>query len=98
MKRVLATFILSIVISFANAGNGSIYPNPASTEFTVKVAEGKKIKSVSVYNYLGVKVATVEYTYGIEVVANISSLKTGKYFVNLDYWDGTREVLQLVKK
>lgn len=98
MKRVFATFILSCLISFASAGNATIYPNPVANEFTLSIEEGKKLKQVDVYNYLGVKVTSVEYTFGTDVVANVSSLKSGKYFVNLNYWDGSREVLQMVKK
>lgn len=98
MKRVFATIILCSLISFANAGNTTIYPNPVANEFTLSVDNGKKLKEVAVYNYLGVKVTTVEYTFGSKVVANVSTLKSGKYFVNLNYWDGSREVLQMVKK
>tara|TARA_B110000211_G_C13999009_1_gene517561 strand:+ start:99 stop:395 length:297 start_codon:yes stop_codon:yes gene_type:complete len=98
MKRLIFTFILLGAISFAKASNTTLYPNPATTEFTVKVDKHKKIKTLNVYNYLGVKITSIEYTYGVELMANISNLKTGKYLVSINYWDGSREVLPMIKK
>jgi hypothetical protein len=98
MKRLILTFILLGAISFSNASNTTLFPNPATTKFTVKVDKDKKLKALDVYNYLGVKITSVEYTYGVELIANISSLKTGKYLVSINYWDGSREVLPMIKK
>ena len=98
MKRLIFTFIVLFAITLAKASNTSLYPNPATTEFKVKVDNNKKIKTLDVYNYLGVKITSVEYTYGVELTANISTLKTGKYLVSINYMDGTREVLPMIKK
>lgn len=98
MKRLIFTFILFGTITFSKATNSTLFPNPATTEFTVKAAAGKKVKTLEVYNYLGVKIESVEYFYGIELVANITTLKTGKYLVSISYWDGSRDVLPLIKK
>ena len=97
MKRVILTFIVCGLFFFAEAGNSTLYPNPANTEFTIQAKPGKALKDVSVYNYLGVKVATTfDHTFGNSITANISAIKQGKYFVNVLYTDGTRAVLQLV--
>ena len=98
MKRLIFTFIVLFSINIAKASNTSLYPNPATTEFKVKVANGKKIKALNVYNYLGVKITSIEYTYGLELTADVSTLKTGKYLVSINYWDGSREVLPMIKK
>ena len=98
MKRLIFTFIVIFSINIAKASNTSLYPNPATTEFKVKVANGKKIKALNVYNYLGVKITSIEYTYGLELTADVSTLKTGKYLVSINYWDGSREVLPMIKK
>ena len=98
MKRLIFTFIVFFAINTAKASNTSLYPNPATTEFKVKVDNGKKIKTLNVYNYLGVKITSIEYTYGIELTVDISTLKTGKYLVSINYWDGSREVLPMIKK
>lgn len=98
MKRVILIFIMMFYFSVSNAGNATVFPNPSSSEVTIKFKEHKAVNNVSIYNYLGVKVSDVEFTFGMETVANVSDLKVGKYFVNIDYADGTREVLQMIKK
>ena len=98
MKRLIFTFIVLFSINIVKASNTFLYPNPATTEFKVKVANGKKIKALNVYNYLGVKITSIEYTYGLELTADVSTLKTGKYLVSINYWDGSREVLPMIKK
>jgi len=98
MKRLIFTFIVLFSINIAKASNTSLYPNPASTEFKVKVDKGKKIKTLDVYNYLGVKITGIIYTYGLELTADVSTLKTGKYLVSINYLDGSREVLPMIKK
>ena len=98
MKRLIFTFIVLLTINVAKASNTSLYPNPATTEFKVKVDNGKNIKVINIYNYLGVKITGIKYTYGVQLTADVSNLKTGKYLVSINYWDGSREVLPMVKK
>ncbi len=98
MKRLIFTLIVFFAINIAKASNTSLYPNPAKTEFKVKVDKGKKIKTLDVYNYLGVRITSIEYTYGADLIADVSTLKTGKYLVSINYWDGSREVLPMIKK
>jgi|TARA_B100000795_G_C22800787_1_gene441815 hypothetical protein len=98
MKRVIFIFILFITISFSKATNSTLFPNPATTEFTVKVDSGKEVKTLDVYNYLGLKIENIEYFHGLELVANITKLKRGRYLVSINYWDGSRDVLTLIKK
>lgn len=98
MKRLIFTFILLATINLSKANTSTIFPNPANSIFTVKVDSSKKLKTIDLYNYLGVKIESVEYTFGNQLTANVSALKTGKYLVSLVYWDGSREVLSLVKK
>lgn len=98
MKRLIFTLIVFFAINIAKASNTSLYPNPATTEFKVKVDKGKRIKTLNVYNYLGVRITSIEYTYGADLTADVSTLKTGKYLVSINYWDGSREVLPMIKK
>ena len=98
MKRLIFTLIVFFAINIAKASNTSLYPNPATTEFKVKVDKGKRIKTLNVYNYLGVRITSIKYTYSGDLTADVSTLKTGKYLVSINYWDGSREVLPMIKK
>ena len=54
----------------------SLYPNPASTEISIK--SKSEVDSVVIYNITGQKVLEFNTTKNL----NISSLKTGMYFIN----------------
>ena len=81
-----------------------IYPNPASTSFTLSLSldKGQNI-SVDIYNILGVKVAAeqLNLSAGNHILIKNFDLQSGQYFVNIKDAKGltiTTKKLLVVKK
>ncbi|SFZ95036.1 Por secretion system C-terminal sorting domain-containing protein [Flaviramulus basaltis] len=69
----------------------SMYPNPAHTE--ISIASKNKIESVAIYNVTGQKVLSSNKAENL----NISSLKSGMYFINA-ITDGISATSKFIKK
>ena len=72
----------------------AIRPNPTNSEITIT---GKDLKSATVYNALGQRVAVAE-TNGDRLLVDLSSQPTGIYFVNVTDQNGKRCVKKVVKQ
>ena len=68
-----------------------IYPNPASTNFTLSLSldNGQDI-AVDIYNVLGVKVSSeqLNLSAGNHIIVKNFDLKSGQYFVNISNMNG----------
>ena len=75
----------------------SIYPNPASSTFTIKFDNPTKVSSVSIYSIIGNEVVNKKMDGTVRVNFNIQNLKKGKYIVRVFNDDGTTETQSLIK-
>lgn len=74
------------------------YPNPARDFIIVKSKlEGLKIKQVSFYSILGVKVADFSVNMSSGEI-HIERLQPGKYLMRYIMADNTQKVIQVVKQ
>ena len=78
-------------------GSVSIYPNPASSTFTIKFDNPTKVSSVSIYSIIGNEVVNKKMDGTVRVNFNIQNLKKGKYIVRVFNDDGTTETQSLIK-
>lgn len=75
----------------------SIYPNPASSTFTIKFDNPSKAISVSIYSIIGNEVMSKKLDGNQKTNFNVQGLKKGKYIVRIFNEDGTTEVQTLIK-
>lgn len=75
--------------------NISLYPNPASEEFTV--TSDSYLSKVNVYNAMGQLVESVSATTA-KVKVNISDLETGVYLVKVFSAEGSLSTHKVIKK
>ena len=71
---------------FNELKTNNIYPNPASTNFTLQLSlTKKKVVEVSIYNTLGIKVSSekLNLSAGNHMLVKNFDLKNGQYFVNI---------------
>lgn len=72
-----------------------IYPNPFTTEIFIKSSD--KIKSVEIYNVLGVMIQKIEYSPMFDLRIETSDLKKGAYFVKVIDEFGSFETYKLTR-
>lgn len=98
---LLLTFnVLSAQSKFDQDKHSSmIYPNPASTSFTIKFENPTKVINVSVYSIIGNEVLNKKINaYDKDKVTfNVQNLRTGKYIVRILNNDGSTETQSLIK-
>lgn len=75
----------------------SIYPNPASSTFTIKFDNPSKTSSVSIYSIIGNEVMNKKADGSQKLNFNVQGLKKGKYIVRVFNEDGTTETQSLIK-
>lgn len=78
-------------------GSVSIYPNPASSTFTIKFDNPSKASSVSIYSIIGNEVMNKKLDGSQKANFNVQNLKKGKYIVRVFNEDGTTETQSLIK-
>lgn len=73
-----------------------VYPNPVKDVITLINLNGQE--SISVHNILGKKIKLPTLQLDKSVRINVSSLKTGIYFVSVLKEDGGSKTIQIIKK
>lgn len=108
MKHILL-FITLIVFSISNVNaqsgvnnsgveqTSSIYPNPATSQITVKLTQPSKVSYIAVYSIIGNEVLNKKIDQSNNMKLNIQNLKKGKYIVRVFNVDGSSESLSLIK-
>ena len=76
--------------AISNVGQfAEVYPNPASDEVTVSVADGTSITSVKVYNLQGSEVATnMNWSNGNQATVSVGQLAKGVYLMTVESENG----------
>ena len=106
MKNFILTiffFLFTITTAFAQSrldqdkGNVSLYPNPASSVFTLKFDNPAKVNSVIIYSIIGNEVLNKKMDGSAKANFNVQNLKKGKYIVRVFNEDGTTETQSLIK-
>ncbi|MBS7333024.1 T9SS type A sorting domain-containing protein [Faecalibacter bovis] len=110
MKRILLfitllTFSISGVKaqqnSMSNSGieqsSVSIFPNPASSQVTVKLAQPSKVSYIAVYSIIGNEVLNKKVDQSSTFKLNVQNLRKGKYIVRIFNVDGSTESMSLIK-
>ncbi len=69
-----------------------VYPNPATTELSIKLPESEQLNSVKIFNTEGKEVRKVNST-----LLNISDLSAGMYFLEIDI-NGVTYKRKFIKK
>ena len=75
----------------------SIFPNPASSQVTVKLAQPNKVSYIAVYSIIGNEVLNKKVDQSSNFKLNVQSLRKGKYIVRIFNVDGSTESLSLIK-
>ncbi|WP_313376032.1 T9SS type A sorting domain-containing protein [Chishuiella sp.] len=77
----------------------TIYPNPATSSFTIKFDNPSKVVNISVYSIIGNEVLNKKINaYDKDKVTfNVQNLRTGKYIVRILNNDGSTETQSLIK-
>ena len=63
-------------------GSMSIYPNPTTSNFTIKLADVSSNHRIALYNQLGEKIKEIKVVSELTTV-NVSGVPTGIYFVQI---------------
>jgi cyanophycinase-like exopeptidase len=76
-----------------------LYPNPTSDELTISFNNSNYLENdISVYNYLGQKIALATKTIDNEIIADFSDLSNGLYFVTVFGKDEELYCKKIIKK
>ncbi len=106
MKNFILTLFFSLFTITAvsaqsrldqDKGSVSIYPNPATSMFTVKFDNPTKVNTVVIYSIIGNEVMTKKTDGTAKANFNVQNLKKGKYIVRVFNDDGTTETQSLIK-
>jgi hypothetical protein len=73
-----------------------LFPNPTQNEINIE-HNNQIIKTISIYNSLGVKVLRLAHLKSNKQTIDVSELKNGVYFVDIIFGNDTREVKKFVK-
>ena len=93
----ISTFTLGTDEYFKNNGV-RIYPNPVSSELTVKLANGNDLPdSYEVYNLLGQKILKKEVNHISDLELNVSNINNGMYFIKI-FKEGVSISLPFIKR
>ena len=76
----------NISVNEIEKGGITVYPNPANVGFTIKT--NLAIKSIEVYNSIGVKVVELTGNGDTEIHCDASSLTSGLYFITIQTQEG----------
>ncbi len=76
----------NISVNEIEKGGITVYPNPANAGFTIKT--NSAIKSIDVYNSIGVKVIELTGNRDTEIHCDASSLTSGLYFITIQTQEG----------
>ncbi|WP_313386481.1 T9SS type A sorting domain-containing protein [Chishuiella sp.] len=98
-------FIFLLTFTFISAQSrfdqdkhsSTIYPNPASTSFTIKFENPTKVINVSVYSIIGNEVLNKRIDGNDKINFNVQNLRKGKYIVRILNNDGSTETQSLIK-
>lgn len=71
------------------------YPNPCKN--MIQISAGKEIAAITIVNLAGATQFFMEIG-STEATVNMSAVKAGVYFANVQYTDGTVETIRFVKK
>ena len=106
MKNFILTLFFSLFTITAvsaqsrldqDKGSVSIYPNPATSMFTVKFDNPTKVNTVVIYSIIGNEVKKKKTDGTAKANFNVQNLKKGKYIVRVFNDDGTTETQSLIK-
>lgn len=90
------TFAFSTIktLSFDQALNLTLYPNPVSDEVKLEVSDWTNVKKIQIYNLNG----SVVYDAGVKVTdkINVQNLASGVYLVNVAKLDGSIQTARFV--
>ena len=75
----------------------SLYPNPATSMFTIKFDNPSKVNTVVIYSIIGNEVMTKKTDGTAKANFNVQNLKRGKYIVRVFNDDGSTETQSLIK-
>ena len=93
----ISTITLGIDEYFRNNGV-RIYPNPVSSELTVKLADGNDLPdSYEVYNLLGQVILKEDVKHISDLNLNVSSINNGMYFIKI-FKEGSSISLPFIKR
>ncbi|WP_332027651.1 GEVED domain-containing protein, partial [Kaistella sp.] len=81
-----------LAVDDLNKSNVSVYPNPFTD--VVKISDIKGLKSINIVDASGRTVKTLAPAAEL----NLGHLKSGMYFVNLQYADGSVKTVKSIKK
>lgn len=108
MKHILL-YITFLILSFSSVqaqqnawsnteqNNTSLYPNPATSQVSIKFAQPNKVAYVAIYSIIGNEVLNRKVDQNSNFKLNIQNLKKGKYIVRVFNADGSTESLSLIK-
>ena len=71
------------VVEYNIENNFYIYPNPAITNITIASAPSKNVKNIKVYSVLGKTFINQTVNNSTQYQLDVSSLKTGIYFIEI---------------
>ena len=107
MKHILLLIVTTLMLattakaqSFQNGAEKSstaIYPNPASSQISIKFDQPSKVSYVAIYSIIGNEVLNRKVEQSNSFKLNVQNLKKGKYIVRVFNTDGTTESLSLIK-
>ena len=86
------TIDLTLGVADADKSRVSVYPNPFTD--VVKISDIKGVKSINIVDVSGRTVKTLAPAAEL----NLGQLKSGMYFVNLKYVDGSVKTVKSIKK
>ncbi|RLZ12302.1 T9SS C-terminal target domain-containing protein [Faecalibacter macacae] len=75
----------------------SIYPNPATSQVTVKLAQPNKVSYIAIYSIIGNEVLNRKVDQSSNFKLNVQNFKKGKYIVRIFNVDGSTESMSLIK-
>jgi len=75
--------------------NFSIYPNPCSDNLEVKITNNQKIKDITIYSLVGIKVRQFAEP---SAIIQLNDLRSGAYFISATSFSGDVYTSSLVKK
>ena len=79
------------------AGKSTIYPNPSADEITITWPSDVKGRDISIYSVDGIHVASNIPQTKINTM-DISSLLPGHYIVQIEFTNGIKEFIPLIKQ